>query len=1737
MTTIPAVGTAEHTKKFGDMFVDPSTGNFIPLNLSPERLGSMLQNASQSELETLSGAKSADVQNAVYSELQRRGIEAKEQNKKIDAQGQVVQEPQPPTNIFPSMVEEANPMASFNLIEPTAEPMIEAPATANLPGMKYVVDKVAPNNGFHDPFSVEKHLSSVDKLNTEAKQIENIKTVLSQPGDPSKKAAVAREMFKMKPTPRTIAEMYIDQQVDGSVRPRIVEAVDANIVREQSNYVAAVALGNKTGNLTEVLSMPVSENEVGLAPKYKPRDIRSGFNAKGILHDDYSESRDAIRNSEFYKKYIAKSDKNLADYIDFISMVPYENSTEVDFMRYIKDFVFEKDAFKRTENSEKFAKDMQQRYGEQWLTRLSAFAIKEVGVDAAILITAAYNPGLASRLFPGREAELAVRFKAAINRAVLVGVGGGTIQSALNAMSNQPLNIMAESYERVIAALIGEGVAKAVSLPIRAGATAIKGVIEAGWTTFRKNASEFLAERAGLPLYKTGVPTAANDVTRPLTPIEQAVREASVYNMSQEYRRMQKDAATVVASAPDKEMSALRQQMIKLTGIKDSEFDMVVGLAPELYATYSKVGKPVIRVKAESRPVAAEGAPTFTETPSITATNLGEGTTGAMLVDKVAVGEAMGFRVMGAVTQRQQTVDDIWFSTFGPGEFKFRPTPTADKDPTFAQNNTFKTWFADPRGAFSRWKGTVNDVIDSYRAAEGWAKTFDRAVDAANSGLNRKSVGKVMSVLEKGADEQKLYSTGELRSLGLNGKEIDSYYAHRKIYDIAHIALDASFTRELNQKGYKTFVENNQHFIVKVTTEGLTKEQIADGLVRIKELPGRTTNQVLVPKLTGPGKKSETVVSKIDVNNLDKIVPKSSLQDITSAIPVEVGYIPINYTNPRWHVSFIDADRGTIDRLVASPTLRGATQAMKELEARHMQSLDAKFAAGEITPTQYDRAKKTQIFSTFSWNERAKTGSSAITKFGLNLLDIADDATIANINKVLSESGFSMDASALRATISGVNNVTRGRRHIGPRTQRLKDQNLNEAPTAPAEEAQKEYLEAIAYRLGYGDTRNFVESKFIELYGSKGHKVLKDNSFNSEIIGNTPAAKEAAAIRDYFRRSLSFRTEWENGFENYYNSLIESMTKRGGKTGSAAGVLMDRLPWMVPGHPEMIKASRNVVAHAKLFAGNPSQLFVQSIPGVVDLVSRQINTPQHLMAGYADTMKAIGGLVAEKSGARPSKEVAQLLNFMRNSGVNADVMSSDFQILSSKDTMSWSRLAELHGVVKGTAKGVWQDSLGAIGRGVKKYGPIPFQTAESFQRAFAMYATRREFIEAARKGTLNGLDGKPFKGAIDGPEFTRLVADKASMTFLEMSRASQVKALSGPGSVVFQFWQILPKAIHSFSPASTLSGAEKMRILSGRIAILGTPTIPMLYDLFNSIDWAYYTMTGSKPTNRKVVTDWLKDKGDYVLSAGDAFFANMGTDRAQVTKVFNKLNSGAIKELTDGEIDLAHRMGQARFFGDMLEQSPLEMMLPIWHVINDSIDASIGEQGLGNLLVKLYDGTASGADFGDTLNEWGQAVSSIGYISNYLRNNVPETYRHDFRQFDSSEAPTMVTGRGRASGVLTTPLRNSLQLLGITPGPLVDELYIRRIENEYRTSIRNYIDEQKKRITDVQSPQKRTEIFSNTLAELVEVDKLVKEKGLYGALPSSRGKLYNEYWIQSVASEINNALISSRLKFQRSNPQ
>jgi len=401
----------------------------------------------------------------------------------------------------------------------------------------------------------------------------------------------------------------------------------------------------------------------------------------------------------------------------------------------------------------------------------------------------------------------------------------------------------------------------------------------------------------------------------------------------------------------------------------------------------------------------------------------------------------------------------------------------------------------------------------------------------------------------------------------------------------------------------------------------------------------------------------------------------------------------------------------------------------------------------------------------------------------------------------------------------------------------------------------------------------------------------------------------------------------------------------------------------------------------------------------------------------------------------------------------------------------------------------------------RRVGQVPFRIGEGGNRVVAftlahgkITADIKAYTRALKKGVTGkkleklewyarGLEGHgPGKSMTTADlgtgKFQQLVANRAAVTALSMGKAGELEAMSGFGSVAFQFRQVHPKTLAIFD-SSQLVGRERFGALGAMVAAWGTGAIILGPDILKATDWVV-SQVFDTPKDRMLATDAARYSAKVMGTALEDYIEPETTERW--------LKHGLVSAMTEGEINFTNRIALGNFLGEMIDISHPTDLIVFAAVAKDMADA-VATLGIAELLnpvsfLMLIEDMGKGSSFQEAMSrqyepegtiskalagettfgnmtlqltrDFGKVFSQMGSISRAMDAAHQDVVSPEIGRKNPMTPTYYTTSNLKSTDVEVNDTNQFMLMLGISPGKLVESRSLRETEMIYKEAARSY---------------------------------------------------------------------------------
>lgn len=1511
------------------------------------------------------------------------------------------------------------------------------------------------------------------------------------------------------PTP----EIQVAQMADKESYEELKIQSESNDIERLNRAVTGLfAIGGRTQDVmrtaTKIINTPLPKRSLGehsaevVIPKH-PKNIKKKLGSELSVAEGKNIVNNSVANTlGFTESYDTEMNKPNDIATEALRLVAKDKSDEEiesssfnDFLEYINPLGGEDpegmdiqvwEAMKSIASgdfdSEAFDKQMTSNYGEDWGGRFAAFAVKEVAIDGALLLLAAspWGVALAASLIGVRRASMAARalrynqkgFKAnargIIARSAIVGIGGGAAQSGQNAALDRDLNFGSEVALRAT----GNSVFEALGLGIRMGFKNLKG------RNIKEITENIAGDRSIKPLTKKELNKAFDGQQFDSSTASALVR-TTLFDKADGYQKIMANAADNVLEV-EKASIDVRKGLSEFLGVDELRLEEVPMdvILPLITKTRGRVEKGAADAIA-NQDLASKGI-----VGHIYSKIMGKYGTGSELSQLYLDKNSLQFRS----TENNINLSDIRImdALLKTARLAEVPRIAGRVGSDLLQTKGFSTKLAD---GFTKM----------YEDALGSTKLFKSR--GSTSKFSKEEMGIINNILEVGDIDNKIYDFDIMSPRDVDPSLItpeikEAYIKVRTIMDLNYEIRDVA---AVNARGGKLGdIKTGRVFLHKGEYVEVTKK-LDKGRVEVKTFD-----------------RSDMSSAGGEVNTIGR----GALKEIDTIIEYRNGHIPRGYQPHNYSMLVMDQRTGAINREALFNNRVEAEQYLREREAL--------LEEGQFVALVSNKA------------DTGLTGFSLQRK-SMNVLNAVKEEDKAVLMEALEAVG--LDHNLIRHffkdldTAKPLKGGARGRSELGSvttkggRELRLKlarankklaklEADFKKAPKSAAakkafksqegsvhsiirdiktnipEEIQPtqasliEYMGMVAHNAGHDNWRVVATDTFNSKYGkylvegSTWQNLNRKTGFKTGKEAPDPGlVSEIMGYSRFLKRQISQRTFLEKAYDNKIELMVDHMGKLaadGNRVALATRKLWDNVP-MATSFGNFFRWS---AAFPKLLFYPFAQVWVQGSQALSTISTAIGKDPVGLAQALSQWPRIVEIYNAKHLGTRLSRSTLASDSYKAYEDLIKSGYVSD---LTTADTL-FSRRTH------------YDPSFGRkLAEGLKAGGLIPFRTGEAINRSTAFLVVRKQFmrgIEAYESGLKAGKKIDPILGKdgevlrlkdIGSHSFREAVVDKAAVTAFNMGKAGELEALSGAGSVLFQFKQVAFKQLSMFDSAK-LTKWERLSAATGLLGFWGGTAIPLIPDVLNLLDSAYYNIiAGKNPNELRTFTDYARISSEWLAdSIGDL----TGADKEFLDTL---MKEGVITAGTEGEINLASRIALGRIWTDtfdvqegmevvvsaavladfvsavnqmvLRDANAVKLLNPLsWFELNaqmnmgktfrEALAMQVDPQSTIGKFV-LTD-TSIGATSLEVLRETGRVFSQVGSLSRAFDAANRDVWSPYTENMNDNLEDYYFTSGLNPTHVRRTSLRNTLFFLGITPGKMVEEFEENRLEFRYKAAAKDF---------------------------------------------------------------------------------
>ena len=1466
---------------------------------------------------------------------------------------------------------------------------------------------------------------------------------------------------------------------------------DARIALEKtlkySDYVSSIGesvantiIPAKNKKVKEALATDIN---VAIGSSLNSKAIVKNIGKEGLSYKQAMETPEsnALLAAQALTKNHPKEAKKLAtewdpdtfswkDYINFFNPIGDDapDGHDFDFYKMGEDILsgdFEYD---------EFDKNMESNYGKDWEMRFAGFLAKEAVVDLSIIAAVRMVPFLAP-IIAYNQATALVRIGAAVSRATLFAAGGTAAQVVQHDLIDRDTNIPGE----LIGRFTGSLGADAIGYGVRGAYRKITGAT-------KKEAIKKKATEMG---------------TKPLTEDEfKKIISVKQFETSEGAGLVR---ARLFADVENyqKTMNRVSSDLIETTNkLSDAPLDIKEGLA-------TFIGRDV----TELDDLPMDLAFNHIKDMEIASAKLAEDTLKGMDNDSL-ISKGLIYHILGKAAGEYENLSKTFKMYFSDTNVLLRETDGNYNEAAIpALENILKAGgIADP-SAFGQRSGS--NLTTGQNFGSKIANGFQRIYKDATKGLTNKEFKELDAMLQEGAHKGVVFDNKILSPESVAKVSPKLYKAYAKLrigLDLTHEILDASQTaaskgtiknltsgKNVTGKIFKT--KDNEYHIVQSYTDGKVITKSFD----------------------------RNSFSAVDVKGY-KTPKVSDLMEIDTIVPYSNGYVPRTYASQSRSVIVLNKKGMKLEKRATFNTRGEAEKYAERLRKENPNEIAIVSFSNSATGFGGVTTNRNTIdaFAGLAKDQR-EVLLEQLKGFGIdgnNLRKVIKNLDIPHVTKKASKKPTDLGIATTklgqeaRAKISGLRykaeqsgikaKEATTKKEIAAHTALEKYYNkqifsiISRIKKLPANKANPdevardisiynelqvptqsivEYMAMVAQNAGQANWRTMAIDHWHTKYGNAltidgswrtAKESLMTKKINPQVGLTQKEIADAVRMSKWIQRHVS-RT---SAAEKKYNTLLATTEERLAEAAQTSKIAAATLKIFekAPLAYQINATLRGIAAIPKLLWFVPAQTFVQSAQAISTIGIGLFTNPAQITKSLFRMPILAGIAVAEQTKFRLPRSITNSSNYK----VYKELVQSGYVAdLATVDTLFM-------------LKHKYNPSPITAGMDlVKKAGLAPFRLGEGANRVMAYVAVRDAFASAIRAGKKDVLDfdGRVMTVADIGThQFREAVVEKAKVMALDMSKSGELELMSGFGSVLFQFKQVLPKQASLFA-SGQLTAMEKLGSLSAMVGVWGPTAVLFAPDVLKFTDWINYEIFSNKsPNERFIATDKARAFADWLAGHAED---KLGMPKETADRL---LKYGALAAATDGEVMLSNRIALGHFLADMVDVNDLPSMIVSYSVLMDMVDAAkkLGAFGAAEAILnpfswfEIHSRVLSGQDFRTALaNEFdpetviGKAIQgdvelgSLGLetlralgrvfpVAGGLSRSLDAANKHlvnpEAFVDDPYYTPYYRTKGFSPTDVKANTTRDIMSVFGITPGKIVEAQNKKQIERIYKKAVSEY---------------------------------------------------------------------------------
>ena len=1521
---------------------------------------------------------------------------------------------------------------------------------------------------------------------------ETIQKAISK--DENKKRQLAEKVLSTKQKPAD-AHATIKSIIHRLHKIRSNGEATAEIIGPQDNKNTKKTLASDldTASAKELNNQAILQN-IGVSGKSYKQAMEdpdpTAYETAKILTKNHPKEAKKLKD-EF-----DEGDFSRDDWVNFFNPIGDDapDGHDFDFWQMTKDIVsldFDYD---------EFDKNMESNYGKDWEMRFTGWMVKEGITDGALLFSFMHPAGLLARVGLGgiaayNKATATARVGAAGVRAAIIASGGTAAQVA----QNEYLESMGETRDTDVT---GEFIGRF------AGSLGVDALTYGAKAAYRKltgdtiqQASKQIAKDIGKKPMSQADFKAAMSSKQFETSEGAGLVKARLYGQVENYQNTMNKISSGVMTATNKQRVAdlpeeIREGLAQVIGkdvteLDDIPMDLAFNQVKVMETASVKLGKDSVTKMATSK-----------------------------LDNDGLINRGLIYHVLGKSIGEYENLSKNFNMYFSDLNIQLRETdvniiksamPVIDnfmKLLGISEARTFAGRSADNLG-------TATDF--SNKVANGFQALYKDAVGTPGTpfALGKKDRSIVEAMLQEGSHRGVVFPpNGDLITPQTIPYPItpQAYKAYAKLrigLDLAHEIFDASQTAA--NKGTLSSLKTGENITNKIFK---TKDDTYHMVTSFKD--GKVTTKRF----------DRNRFSPIEATKGYKSPKVSELMEIDTIVPYRNGYLPRTYTTQSRSVMLVDPNNLKVSRVGMSNTRREADAFAKQLQ--------------EAAPDQMAFVTFSNSATNFGGVTAGKNTIDALSGLSKSQKDVVTEQLKAfgvdgtNLERVVRQLGKpqAIKRGSAKPTDLGTATTKAGQKarvdyyRLKTQARQATDPELKKQYEADAAKIEAkinklpsesdisiynevqvpvqsviEYMGMVAQNAGQANWRRAAIDHWHTMYGKGLHSNVSwrdltlsnyRSNFNEKIL---TAKQQADAFRmsKWIQRHVTKSTSAEKMYDNLLANTEKRLSEAAedSKIAKAALYVFENAPLA----KQINSSLRGVAAVTKLLFFAPAQLIVQSSQAMSTIGAGLFNNPVQITKSLMRMPLLAGFSVADAAKIRLPKAVTNSSNYKVYKELVASGYAAD---LATTDTLFM--LKHKYNPHPGTAAMNF----------IKKAGMMPFRGGEAINRVMAYVSVRDQFANTIRVGKKQILDfdGKALKESdIGSYQFREAVKEKAKVLALDMSKAGELQSMSGFGSVLFQFKQVMPKQASLFT-SGRLSKMEKLGALGLMTGVWGPTAVLLAPDVLKFGDWANYEFFGdADPNKRFVATDKARAFADWFAEDG---FAGMSEETTK-----NLLNYGALAAATDNEIMLSNRVALGLFISDTFDVNHWTDSVVSVAILKDMYEAArklgiaevdiatgatIGGKTFGvkgaaigatagailnpfsffdilsrvqsgqdfktaiapefdpeSAIGKLLDGDMELGKFSyDAMRAVGGVLPIAGGISRRLDANNQHIVNPTAHALDPWGERYYMTRNFTPTGVKQTPLGDLLSSFGITPGKVVEAQNKESLKRLYKDALTDY---------------------------------------------------------------------------------